>query len=147
MTENQTMDVVPVCNGLSWLVEDIGGKLEEFIWMRARVQKLKELASRNKKEKVVYDAAVMKLNQTRKTLAEVEGVHASASNVAASKEEKKNGSSFDENNHLKQKNIKNVVVMVVGNVDKLFHDGTAVSAIIGGPSSVVVLCVRNCSAE
>ncbi|KAL8239564.1 hypothetical protein R6Q59_016131 [Mikania micrantha] len=74
MTENQTMDVVPVCNGLSWLVEDIGGKLEEFIWLE-------------------------------------------------------------------------LVVMVVGNVDKLFHDGTAVSAIIGGPSSVVVLCVRNCSAE
>ncbi|KAJ1441323.1 putative zinc finger CCCH domain-containing protein 18-like [Sesbania bispinosa] len=57
--------------------------------LKVRVEKLEQMVNANRKEKAVYDAAMRKLIQTRKALADAEAVHASASNAVVSKEKEK----------------------------------------------------------
>ncbi|XP_074296271.1 zinc finger CCCH domain-containing protein 18-like isoform X1 [Silene latifolia] len=62
---------------------------EEAKELRVQVGKLEEMVNRNKKEKAVYEAAMRKLSETRKALAEIEARHASASNALTSKDREK----------------------------------------------------------
>lgn len=54
-----------------------------------RIEKLEEMVTRNKNEKVVYEAAMRKLHETQNTLKQVEAAHASASSALSSKEREK----------------------------------------------------------
>ncbi|KAG6436511.1 hypothetical protein SASPL_101412 [Salvia splendens] len=62
---------------------------DEMQSLRSQVDKLEEMVKRNKKEKAVHDAAMRKLKETRKALADAEEAHASTSNAVSRKEKEK----------------------------------------------------------
>lgn len=62
---------------------------DEIQNLRLQAGKLEEMVNRNKKEKSVHDAAMRKLNETRKALADAEEAHASTSNAVSRKENEK----------------------------------------------------------
>ncbi|XP_051130072.1 zinc finger CCCH domain-containing protein 18 [Andrographis paniculata] len=62
---------------------------DEIKNLRLQVGRLEEMANRNKKEKAVHDAAMRKLNETRKALADAEDALASTSNAVVRNEKEK----------------------------------------------------------
>ncbi|EPS58639.1 hypothetical protein M569_16172 [Genlisea aurea] len=62
---------------------------DEIKNLRLQIDRLKEMAKRNKKEKVVFEAATRKLLETTRALADAETARDSASNAVATKEKEK----------------------------------------------------------
>ncbi|KAK1276328.1 Zinc finger CCCH domain-containing protein 18 [Acorus gramineus] len=62
---------------------------DEVKELRSRVGRLEEMVVRNRKDKVVAEAAMRRLNETRKALAGVEAAQASASSAVVQREKEK----------------------------------------------------------
>ncbi|KAG6474292.1 zinc finger CCCH domain-containing protein 18-like [Zingiber officinale] len=62
---------------------------DEVKELRIKIEKLKEMVDRNRKDKAVHEAALRKLNETRRALADVQAAHAAASSAVANKEKEK----------------------------------------------------------
>ncbi|CAH9095000.1 unnamed protein product [Cuscuta europaea] len=65
------------------------GYEDEIHVLKMRVKRLEKMVNRNRRETVVYEAGMRKLNETRKALADAEAAHSSASIQVFTKEKEK----------------------------------------------------------
>ncbi|XP_010548570.1 PREDICTED: zinc finger CCCH domain-containing protein 22 [Tarenaya hassleriana] len=67
---------------------------DEIRDLKLQVQKLEEMVNRNRRDKIVYEAATRRLNEARKILADTEAAYASTSNAVANSEKEKKWRKF-----------------------------------------------------